>query len=139
MENMVFFRCFPLLRRFLFKVRDFHHFSSLTSSLISTSVLSAVSSPLLSLSVFCCGRFFLCFVLSLVLRLLLRCCRSAVAVAGCCVAAAGAALLLVSGQFFSLSPLVFSVTQAIAEQLSGALFCSARRVHVSWPSRRRRR
>ena len=44
-----------------------------------------------SLSVFCCGRFFLCFVLSLVAAALLCCC---VAAAGCCAAvAAGAALL----------------------------------------------
>ena len=51
---------------------------------------------------------------------------AAVAVAGCCVVAAGA----VSGKFFVIS----SFTQAIAE-LSGAIFCAARCVHVSWPSR----
>ena len=122
-------------RRFFFNVHDFHHFSSLTSSLIFTSSLSLSCSPspsvvsylLLSVSpVFCCDRFLLCFVLLLPLV-------AAGAGAGgggvwCCVVAAFRCS-------FSFFPLVFSVTQAIAEQLSGAFFCAARRVQISWPSR----
>ena len=51
---------------------------------------------------------------------------SPLVVAACCVAAGGVVVLI---------PLVFSVSQAIAEQLSGALFCATRRMHASWPSR----
>ena len=70
----------------------FHHFSSVISfisSLIFTFSISpslsflSLSHLFFSLSPFCCVRFFLCFVLSLllILRLLLRYC---VAVAGHC-------------------------------------------------------
>ena len=52
---------------------------------------------------------------------------------------AGGSLMFLSGCFsfrvdFSLFLLIFSVIQAIAERLSGAL-CAARCVHVSWSSR----
>ena len=65
-----------------FNVHGFHHFSSLATSLIFNHSLSC-SLPLFPLShlffsgtVFCRGRFLLCFVLLLrLLLLLLRCCR----------------------------------------------------------------
>ena len=69
---------------------------------------SVVSSLLLSLSLspfFCCGLFFLCFVLSLLLLLpLVAALLPLVAAAGCSFRSS-----------FSPFPLVFSVTQAIAE------------------------
>ena len=112
---------------------DFHHvfspliFTSSLTPLLSLSFCCLISS---SLSVFCCGRFFLCFVLSLVLllRLLLRCCRWLLRC--CCVAAAGCSFRC---SLFVISACVFC--QAIAEWLSGALFCAARCADVSWPSR----
>ena len=98
------------------------------TSPLSPLLSSSPSLPLLlfshlffSLSVFCRGRFFLCFVLSF-------CCCFCCVCCCCCVAGA------FRGSF-SLFPLAFSVTQAVAECLSGPFFCAARRVHVGWPSR----
>ena len=118
---------FPLLRRFfcVFKVHDFHHISSLPLSSSLTLLplshffsLSPISVVVVSFSVLCrccvvaAGAALLLLVLVLVVVcVVLRCCS-----------------VLEQFFFFSLLPLVFSVTQAIAEYLSGALFCAARSV-----------
>ena len=76
---------FPMLRHFLCFVRHMIFITSPLTPLLSSSPPlspSVVSSFLLSLSVFCCGRFFLCFVS------LLRCCRWLLRC--CCVVSAGA-------------------------------------------------
>ena len=103
----------------------------LSSPLLSSSLLFSSLSLPLSRFCLCSCRFFsvLCC----------RCFCCCVAVAGCCCVACCccvAVVCLCCGCFsfrgiFSLFLLIFFVTQAVAEQLSGA-FCAARRVHVSW-------
>ena len=65
-----------------------------------------------------------------VLLLLLLVAAVAVAARGSCVFLSGC----FSGRVFSHHFCLFSVIQALAESLLGAL-CAARRVHVSWSSR----
>ena len=110
-----------MLRRFLvfFRVHEFHHFSSLTSSLIFTSSLSPLlfsPSPYVVSSLLVSLRFLLWSFLSLVGVVAATVALVAAAVAGCwllrccCWCCVGARF----GSVFSLFPLVFSVTQAIA-------------------------
>ena len=100
-------------------------FSNFSSLLVSLLFSHLHLSLLFSLSVFCCGRFFLCFVL-----LLCRCCCCVAAADSCVVAVAGAVVARFGTVFRYLHLCSLSLRQLLS---SCQVHSSAQR--VSWPSR----